>query len=530
GSGMGGGVGAAAAAAGAAGGMGPTTPMQMAGVPGGIHNPSANNAYGFVAPPMVDPQTLGQLRALSTNLVPAAATSTGMAYYGDTQLSSDLANAASGQVVPGWEAPRAYAYVQRAGVVGRMFNDILQDPTLPASLKPRFDQLRFSVIKNALQDTAFFADKQHPVRTLMNELATMAATARATGMETLRRMEEMVSEIQSQFDVAADSIRSQTALPGPVDEKVIEDFFAQQKEEARQRRQAIIDRTRKVVAEELHLRTLSKRVPEGTWPLLNSGWAPLMALRLLKQGPDSDAWRDGIDLLDRVLDAGDPRKVAGWTDEMRDSVAYDIESRLRDIGMLDERISVLIRSWREAVEAVEPVAAPKARLTHAESMLEDIPFGDEDHATEAPGPEQDQASAPAEAAAELPEIEMPQEAAPLEEPVDQPAPAAATADADQKVPDAVTLLDLLMVLSSWFRVYDHDRRQSRWLKVVAHHPTDGTVTFAEFNGQNKLQLRTQVFLDDLVASRAEPIDLGPAAKRALDAFLTARRAELGEAA
>jgi len=91
------------------------------------------------------------------------------------------------------------------------------------------------------------------------------------------------------------------------------------------------------------------------------------------------------------------------------------------------------------------------------------------------------------------------------------------------MPDPVTLLDLLMVLSSWFRVYDHDRGQNRWLKVVAHHPADGIVTFAEFNGQNKLQLRTQVFLDDLVAGRAEPIDLGPAARRSLDAYLGARR-------
>jgi hypothetical protein len=87
-----------------------------------------------------------------------------------------------------------------------------------------------------------------------------------------------------------------------------------------------------------------------------------------------------------------------------------------------------------------------------------------------------------------------------------------------------------MVLSSWFRVYDHDRGQNRWLKVVGHHPADGTVTFAEFNGQNKLQLLTQTFLDDLVAGRAEPIDLGPAARRSLDAYLNARRGTTARAA
>ena len=143
------------------------------------------------------------------------------------RLGSDLAAAASGQIVPGWEAPRAYAYVQRAGAVGQMFNDLMQDPTLPAPLKPRFDQLRFSVIKSALRDSSFFADNRHPVRGLMNELTTLAASARASGMEALQRIEELVGQIQSQFDVAADEVRTQTALPGKVDESTLEKFFAQ---------------------------------------------------------------------------------------------------------------------------------------------------------------------------------------------------------------------------------------------------------------------------------------------------------------
>lgn len=536
---MAGSPGAAAAAAGGpaatGGGIQP-----MAGVPGGIGMPTATNAYGFAAPPMVDPQTIGQLRQLGTAMVPAGGPGGvgggvayagggggGVAYYGDPQLGADLASAASGQVVPGWEAPRAYAYVQRAGVVGRMFNDILQDPTLPGTLKPRFDQLRFSVIKNALQDSSFFADKQHPVRNLMNELATMAATARATGMETLNRIEELVGQIQGQFDVAADSIRSQTALPGPVDERVIEDFFAQQKDEARRRRQAIIERTRKVVAEELQLRTLSRRVPEGVWPLLNSGWAPMMALRLLKQGPDSEAWQDGMDLLDRILDSTDARRVASHTEEWRRTLSADIDSRLREIGMLDDRIALLIRSWRDALAEVEVVAPQPSRVPHTEALLDDIPFGDDADSAVLPG---DDLAAPAATEAAPPSSGVPAAAPAAERAPAAPAVAGTDSHGDHKVPDAVTLLDLLMVLSSWFRVYDHDRRQSRWLKVVAHHPADGTVTFAEFNGQNKLQLRTQVFLDDLVGGRAEPIDLGPAAKRALDAFLSARRDETGVAA
>lgn len=530
--------------AGPAGGGTPGSGPAPGDTGAGAATAAVPQGYGFAQPPMMDAATLNALRALSGAGMSVAPVSAAPNYYGDAQLGADLAAAASGQIVAGWEAPRAYAYVQRAGAVGQMFNELMQDPTLPAPLKPRFDQLRFSVIKSALRDASFFADRQHPVRGLMNELTTLAASARASGLEALRRIEELVGQIQGQFDVAAEDVRAHSnALPSPVDEKTLEQFFAQQKEDARQRRQSIIERTRRVVAEELQLQTLSRKVPDGTWPLLNSGWAPLAALRLLKLGADSDGWREALDVLRRILESIDPRRPAARGEENLRALSEHLESRLREIGMIEDRIHALLRSWRESlveVEAVAPAPVPSLppltlpRSTAAtETPAPTLESADTTLVDDTP-PDETPVSTLADTTALLDEIpfdvtgetpdtaeaEEPPIAAAASEPsapVDQPVPAAIDA------PDAVTLLDLLMVLSSWFRVYDHDRGQNRWLKVVGHHPGDGTVTFAEFNGQNRLQVRTQVFLDDLVAGRAEPIDLGPAARRSLDAYLGARR-------
>ncbi|MGQ0697924.1 MAG: DUF1631 family protein [Panacagrimonas sp.] len=505
----------AAAIGGVPGGKPGGGPAGIGGAPGQTdfsamdNGASAAGSYGFAVPPMMDATTLNALRQLGAagiGVVPLDGLPG--SYYSDAQLGTDLARAASGQIVTGWDAPRAYAYVQRAGVVGKMFNELLQDPSLPAPLKPRFDQLRFAVIKNALADSSFFADRSHPVRGLMNELTTLAASARASGLEALRRIEQLVAEIQSQFDVAAEEVRSQIDLPSPVDEETLETFFAQQKDDARLRRQALIEKTRRVVAEELQLQTLSRKLPDGVWPLLNSGWAPLMALRLLKQGGDSEAWRDGMDLLRRILETVDPRRPASRTDENCTRLAKDIAQRFGEIGMLDERVQLLTRSWRGALAEVESEA-----LTRALSMRTDpgirLPREGLPPAAGVEGGKPDAAS----------DLRKPSEP----EPVSAPDPA--SAEAVEAAPNPLALLDLLMVLSSWFRVYDHERGKNRWLKVVTHHPADGSVTFAEFNGQNKLQMRTQAFLDDLAAGRAEPIDLGPAARRSLDAYLKARRTE-----
>lgn len=558
------------AAGGAGDGNAPAYPPSAGGgyAPAGGGYAAAPQGYGFAQPPMMDAATLNALRNLSASRAGMAPAGAPAGYYGDVQLGTDLATAASGQIVAGWEAPRAFAYVQRAGAVGQMFNELMQDPTLPAPLKPRFDQLRFSVIKSALRDASFFSDRQHPVRGLMNELTTLAASARASGMEALQRIEELVGQIQSQFEVAADEVRTQSALPSAVDEKTLDQFFAQQKEDARLRRQAIIERTRRVVAEELQLHTLSRKLPESAWPLLNSGWAPLAALRLLKQGADSEGWREAMDLLRRVLESVDPRRPASRSADTLRQLEQDLDARLREIGMIDERVYALLRAWREAVQEVEaaavagstiaspvlanPVPAPPPSATPAPAaaepaqaaeppapasvLLDEIPFdvdvpasGLPDDLTDIEGEAQRVSVAP-ETVAPVPETApMPEPSAPAAAAV-PPTAAEVAPEPPAGLPDPVTLLDLLMVLSSWFRVYDHDRGQNRWLKVVAHHPADGIVTFAEFNGQNKLQLRTQVFLDDLVAGRAEPIDLGPAARRSLDAYLGARRDAANSAA
>jgi hypothetical protein len=129
----------------------PAEAMNGAGLP-------AQQGYGFAQAPMMDAATLNALRSLSGSggaMAGGGAVAVGAPgyggggvanYYGDSQLGADLVAAASGRIVPGWEAPRAYAYVQRASAVGQMFNELMQDPSLPAPLKPRFDQLRFSVI------------------------------------------------------------------------------------------------------------------------------------------------------------------------------------------------------------------------------------------------------------------------------------------------------------------------------------------------------------------------------------------------
>jgi hypothetical protein len=448
----------------------------------GTSGPGAGTAG---APQQLDPQTLNALKKLE-----AADRAPAQFYYGNAQLAADLADAARGRPIAGWAPGQAAAYVQRTGLVGQMFNDILSDPHLPESLRMPFDTLRLSVIKTALDDPQFIADPAHPVRSLVNELGTIAAAARTAESESLRRIERLVDEIRSQFEVAAESVRASTASAKPVAPEDAERFVEQQGAQAEVRRLAMIKKVRRIVAEELQLRTLGLSLPLEVRPLIYSAWAPMMSVHLLRGGPEGIDWRNGLAQLEAVLAALDPASEVA-TDVVRRTVLIEgLRKSFAAVGLVESRIDLVLAGLAKALDGVHDAGrtagtatetASAASASSAETLT--------DHA-----PDLTTAAAAVAAAVK---------------------PAARTPEANR------ALLDLLIVPGAWFRIFDRDRQCSRWLKAVALYPGMDCAAFAEFNGKNTLLVKASLLLDDLAARRAEPLDVSPATRRALQEFLEA---------
>lgn len=416
-------------------------------------------AAGMMMSPSLDPQTLHALQRISAG-APSAA------IYTNASLAADLAAAALGHTIVGWDPRQTTAYVQRASLVGHMFNDILSDPHLPSNLRSQFDGLRLSTIKVALRELAFIADPDHPVRGLINELATMATTAPAGGSDTVARISELVGQIQKQFDIAAETLRKPPGEIELIETEQAERFIEQQVAQTAARRQAMVKKVRRIIAEELQLRTRGANITDDVRPLLNSAWAPMMAMHLLHHGPDSDQWKNGMALLDRILDALDPLRVDARNDEQRQILFDDLTTEFESVGLAGERIDSALEGFEKTLLGILPDSAADAVLPAVAQSV----------------------SVASLSAASAPE-------------------------------GVSELLEMLIRPGAWFLIYDHDRNESRWMKAVAYYAGLDCAAFAEFNGSNTLLLKSRMLLDDLVARRTVPIDLGPAAKTALDRFL-----------
>jgi len=409
--------------------------------------------------PSLDSQTLNVLQRVSAYAPNAAV-------YTNASLAADLAAAAQGQPIIGWGQRQSHAYVQRASLVGHMFNDILADPHLPTSLRTQFDGLRMSTIKVALKDIAFITDPDHPVRGLINELATMATTARTGGDGTLSRISELVTQIQKQFDIAAESLRKPSAEIELVETDQAERFIEQQMAQTSTRRQAMVKKVRRIIAEELQLRTRGCVITDDVRPLLNSAWAPMMAMHLLHHGPSSAQWKQGMNSLDGILRALDPQRPEARSAAERSALFKALDDEFRAAGLAEARVRSALEGFERALSVISTTKAP-------ENLLPPTP-----------------------------------------PPVTLSLP---TANGGQE--GVGELLELLIQPGAWFLIFDHDRNESRWMKAVAYYAGLDCAAFAEFNGGNTLLLKSRTLLDDLVARKTIPIDLGPSAKTALDRFI-----------
>jgi Protein of unknown function (DUF1631) len=84
-------------------------------------------------------------------------------------------------------------------VVAILFDQILEDPRLPAAMARQIARLQLPVLRAALDDSSFFSSRRHPVRRFVNRLASLGAGLEDLSADSerslLARVAELVGEI-----------------------------------------------------------------------------------------------------------------------------------------------------------------------------------------------------------------------------------------------------------------------------------------------------------------------------------------------
>jgi len=184
-------------------------------------------------------------------------------------------------------------------LVSMMFEFILDDRNLAAPMKALIGRLQIPMVKVAIADKTFFSKGGHPARRLLNEMAMACLGWQESSEENQRKdslfnkMEETVRSILTEFDTDMS-----------IFERLLVDFRSfldKEKRRAQILEQRTIDaedgkakseRARAQVDAELNRICVGKELPLAVTKLLREAWANVMFITSLKQGVESDEWRN----------------------------------------------------------------------------------------------------------------------------------------------------------------------------------------------------------------------------------------------
>lgn len=234
-------------------------------------------------------------------------------------------------------------------------------------------ELQLPLLRLALLDRAFFLRANHPARQLLNTVAESAARWNDEDdldAATLAPLRQAVKEVVERFEddpaVFADAnaglqrqMQLQARKAQTLERRHIEAARGREKLEAARRR----------AAEVLEETIGDRRVPHFSRALLSQAWADVLTLTLLRQGEDSDDWRQQLDATREIV-----ATCAGDAAPGGEALAEHVKSSLGQVGYHDDEAAVIAQRLAAVADEDDD---PASRTELAMKLKTRVRLGDD---------------------------------------------------------------------------------------------------------------------------------------------------------
>jgi hypothetical protein len=271
-------------------------------------------------------------------------------------------------------------------LVSMLFEFILDDRTLPDSLKALIGRLQIPMLKVAVLDKTFFSRGSHPARRLLNEIASAALgwgdQGDAQRDSLYQKIEQVVQRLLNDFvddpAIFSELLAEFMAFTG--DERRRSELLEQRTRDAEEG-SAKAELARREVEHALNERLLGKTLPEVVVRLLQEAWSKVLMLTCLKHGVHSPEWQAALQTMDDLVWSVAPHEdpearlrllelVPGLLKALREgmaSAAFDPFSTSEFFSQLEMLHVQAFQRFKRAVAEVEVGEAPS---TQAEAGIE----------------------------------------------------------------------------------------------------------------------------------------------------------------
>lgn len=255
-------------------------------------------------------------------------------------------------------------------VVDRFFLSMRDNPRISAEAKQYLSKLEVPVLKVLLKDEQFFDDEKSSVRAVMNRIAQLGATGSKLNPSSREKLSGLVHKIVEEFEQDTAIFDSTLSELDSLLERQ-NNLYVKNVE----RVAAAAEGTHKVddanveVTAAINERVAHKFVPSAVVTLINEGWREYLNLTFIKQGPDSDAWRDALAVLDDLIACGNNPRIPI---EIR-VILPKIQEGLKTVSGTNEASTTV----RDALKAFI-LNAPKGKHLREQAQQYVVPEKEED--------------------------------------------------------------------------------------------------------------------------------------------------------
>ena len=264
-------------------------------------------------------------------------------------------------------------------IVSTLFDLIFGDEHVAPGIKALVSQLQMPVLKVAMVNQHFFADRSHPARRFLDSLSGIAirwGKTVNTDDPFYRKLSELVDRIQhtydrdiSVFEVAiselADFIAEREVIEAEANRELAEAVRARE-EEIRVQREG--QARAQQIANQSLTPLLKQRLPEAIEGFLRNYWRDVLQGRIFSSGPDGAPFREALQSALELIWSVGPKKEA---DERRQQLSLlpallkKLNGGLDEIGVTTEErkafMDLLVELQLAALRAEKPVKPKVAR-------------------------------------------------------------------------------------------------------------------------------------------------------------------------
>lgn len=190
-------------------------------------------------------------------------------------------------------------------IVAKLFDLIFSDPNVANDIKALVARLQTTVLRAAMLNPRFFADRSHPARRFLDSLSVVAVRwGRVVNVEDpfYRKLAELVDKVQTTYDgdmgvfdaanAELDAFLSEREELEEQQNRALTDALRAREEEMRAKRDAQV-RSQKQ-ADACIVRVLERAVPIEIEEFLRSYWRDVVQNRIAQSGEDSPATAEAL--------------------------------------------------------------------------------------------------------------------------------------------------------------------------------------------------------------------------------------------